>query len=316
MQPAELPTYAVIIGAEKTATTMIAAALREHPEAEVPAAEFVGFADPNYDEGTVDELHRQFTRTDVRRRIFKCAAYLGHHEVPERLAADLGDPDLVVIVRNPIKRAVSAWYWYVRLGFLPPIGHEEGIRQLLEGDLDRKIWRRPHAPTGWDMRIIGRENVLEWGLYAHQLEHWLAVAPREKVHVLTDLELAEDATAAIQGLYRSLGLDPAFVPTAHTDRHNSGIYSMRRLRWLRMRLRWTWQQDAQGRWQNARPTRPVPAAANAAFVAVDRYVLARLEPADAPRLTPGLRDALLAYYDDDISKLEQLFRLDLTAWRS
>ena len=106
--PAVRHRHAVIIGAEKTATTMVAAALREHPGTDVPAEEFCGFADPNYDSGTSDALERQFTGGSSLLRVFKSAAYLGHHEVPERLARGLDVPELVVVLCDPIRRAVGA----------------------------------------------------------------------------------------------------------------------------------------------------------------------------------------------------------------
>ena len=59
-----------------------------------------------------------------------------------------------------------------------------------------------------------------------------------------------------------------------------------------------------------------PQCANTAWVGIDRYVLARLEEPPSPRVEHDLHEALRKYYDEDVANLQDLLRVDLSAWRS
>jgi hypothetical protein len=137
-----------------------------------------------------------------------------------------------------------------------------------------------------------------------------------RLHFLTDLDLSKNAIGAIRGLYGSLGLDATFTPTAQRHRHNEGIYSLRRLRWLQQRMHLMWQKDDRGRWYTTRPTQPLPALANAVCAGIDRYVLARIERPTSLNVEPCLHRALRENYDSDVAKLQELLHTDLSGWRT
>jgi hypothetical protein len=307
--------FAAIIGAEKTATTMLAAALDEHPEADVLPTEFCAFADPLYRKSTTAaDLAARFSGPPALRRVFKCAAYFGKPEVPQRLATDLERPRLILAVRDPVRRAVSAWYWYVRLGYLPPVSASDGLASLLSGRFSHSGWHRLHRPTGWDPRALGTEWVLEWGLYAHQLDTWLRAFSIDDVHIVTDTDLRNDAAAAVRAMYRALELDDDVQPTAHLHRYNEGIYPLWRLRFLRTRLRWHWRRNDNGIWISTRPEHGLPAYANALVAGVDRLVFSRIGDNDPPPLDPAVENDLRRYYASDVVRLRDEFGLDVNAW--
>jgi len=290
----------VVAGAQKAATTMIAAALAEHPQAEMLRHETHDFADPMYKPGAAQRIGARFTGVALRHG-FKCASYLGQPEVPERLAVDLGMPDVIFALRDPVKRAVSAWYWYMRLGHVPVQPVNDAFRRLLGSDL-----------SGPEQRH--ELEVLDWGLYAKHLEHWLRFFPRDKIHLVFDIDLRRSPAGTIVGLYEALGLDPTVTPTVQQQRHNDGVYSYSRIRWLRRRLRWVWRQDADGVSRPQRPTRLLPAVANAGVVAIDRYVLARLDRCGPPVLDADVEQALRDYYRADTLQLQSLAGTSLASW--
>lgn len=291
----------VVAGAQKAATTMIAAVLGEHPDVEMVEGEIHDFADPLYTADTAASIAQRFSEASAMRRGFKCASYLGQPEVPARLVADLGLPDIVFAFRDPVRRAVSAWYWYMRQGLVPIVPLDAAFTLLLSDGVSGHDWRH------------GRE-ILEWGLYASHVQRWLTYFPREKLHFVVDLNLRREPERTIAELYKSLGLDASFVPTAHLRRHNDGIYSYRRIRWLRSRLKWVWQHDADGVWRQRRPTQPLPALANAAVVGIDRLVLAPLDRTQSPALAPAVEHALREYYRGDTLALETMLGVDLSPW--
>jgi hypothetical protein len=292
----------VVAGAEKSATTMIAAVLGEHPAVEMAPGEVFDLRDQYYEAGSLDALRRRFTGSTDLRRGFRCADYMGWAEVPARLARDLSTPDVMFTLREPVRRAIGAWYRYVRLGLLPVEQPTAAFTRILRGDVEGYAF--PYA----------REKILEWGLYGRHLQHRFDSFPPTKVHVIFDFELRKDAEHSITTLYRELDLDPAFHPTMHHRRHNAGVYSLTRLRWLRLRHRWTWRLEDDGIWTSARPTRPLPALGNAAVVATDRLILSHMTRSEPEPLDPETMRQLHAYYRSDILLLEDLCQVDLRQW--
>jgi hypothetical protein len=292
----------VLIGAEKASSTTLAEALRQHPDTEILPGEVHAFMSPNYGPDSAARVSSRFDRPEAKRRGFKCAEYLGRPEVAERLAVDLDLPDIVVSLRDPVERAVSAWYWRMRVGLAPVVPFDEALDRLLAGDYEGFEWR--HAP-----------EILEFGLYGKLLDHWLSVFPREKIHVVTDTEFRDDPARCLRRLFSELGLDPSFAPSAFGRRYNEGIYSLWRIRWLRVRNRWAWREDDEGIWHYERPVRLLPSLANAAVVGVDTVVLSRLSGDNGAPIDADIERKLRSYYEADITRTEGLLGVDLSSWK-
>jgi len=296
-----LPDF-VIAGAQKAASTMIQEVLREHPQVEMPAREIYDFADPNYSPGVADAMRARFGDERASRRGFKAASYLGQPDVAPRLAADLGTVDVVLVLRDPVRRAISAWFWYMRLGRVPVLPVDVAFGQLLGPGL------------GGPARAHGRQ-ILEWGLYGRHLRHWLTCFPRERIHVVLDIDLRRDADGTIRSLYDALRLDPSFVPTAHRHPVNAGVYAYHRVRWQRLRLRCV-EPDDDGVRRLRRPESTAGRIANRVLVSTDRRVLSRLDRSDPPTPAPAIEHALRTYYRADTLGLQQLLGVDLSPWLS
>lgn len=299
-----LPDF-VVVGAQKAASTLLADCLGEHPAIAMPSGETPDFRDPEYKQLRLAELASRIPDgPSVIRRGIKCPDYLARPECAPRLQADLHTPDVLVIFRDPIKRAVSAYYWRVRWGRLPLEPADVGLRRILDGSYDECY---PHA-----------REILDWGRYAEHLSRYLVLFPPAKVHTLLDDDLRTDAAASLSRLYAALGVDPTFRPTALGRVSNAGIYNPARLRLLARVARKVVQEDPAGT-TAATIRRPALRTARglsyAATVGVDRLVLARFCDNSRPGLSPDLERALAAFYDDDLVRLETMIGRDLTHWR-
>lgn len=272
----------VIVGAQKAATSAFSAALARHPDVSALSEEFFGFVERADDEVTLADLQTRFARLPQREHYaFKCASYLAEPGLPQRIRATLGPVHVVAMVRNPVDRAVSAWYWYVLCGMVPLLDHEIGLRLLMAGAFDLSEW--PHA-----------HEVLDWGEYDRLLAPWIATFGPDRVHVLGE-GVTNDLDAAMSEFTSSLGLRPVPAAAITGRRANPGIYSLTRLRWLRLRLRWRWRNGRDGIRRFERPTHPLWWVLDAAITAVDRIVL---RPICRKRVvvTPQLRGALIEHY--------------------
>ena len=287
----------VVVGAQKALSTSFAAMLGQHPEVFMASGEFHGFLDNEHAAGGSARVFELVSGAKEPIKGFKCASYLGEPDVPRRLNEELDTPHIVAGLRHPVERAVSAWYWWIRTGVLPPIAAEQGLADALDGKGSR------HA-----------QQVLEWGLYASHLDRYREVFPAGRLHVFADVEMKADPEGAIRRLYAAVGVDPTFLPNGLRMRYNEGIYSLARLRWLRLRQRYVWQEDADGVWRHARPIGLYAKVANAAVVGIDRIVLRRLIANQPPTLSPVLRRRMLEYYATDTARLEEDLGIDLRAW--
>ncbi|MDQ4132931.1 MAG: sulfotransferase domain-containing protein, partial [Actinomycetota bacterium] len=229
--------------------------------------------------------------------------YLVRDECPARIRAHSPEARVLAVLRDPVARAVSAWFWYVQFGRVPFISVDAGIEALLDGTLGAAY---PHGP-----------EVLEYGFYGRHLSRYLDQFGPERVLVLLIDELEEPATFA--RIYGFLGVDPEHRPApAGRALTNAGVYDRRRLRVLRVRRRWVWSWDGVTTYtyRPRRWRRPLAFLPNAAVVAFDRVVLASLFGNERPRLRPDLETRLRALYTPDVAVLESLLGRDLSAWKT
>jgi hypothetical protein len=191
-----LPSF-LIIGAQRGGTTSLFGALTRHPDVRGPTAgedfvrlrKEVHFFDHRFENGL--DWYRSFFPLSVERRVAQLRGrdlvpgestpyYLFHPEVPSRVAASLPDVRLIALLRNPVERAYSNYQHRRRAGH-EKLSFEEALaaedKRLAGGDellLTDKRYRKHHYNHTYFRR----------GLYAEQLEGWLALFPREQLLVL------------------------------------------------------------------------------------------------------------------------------------
>jgi hypothetical protein len=195
-----LPDF-VILGAQKAGTSSLYARLAAHPQV-VPALrkEVHWFDDPRADADPDARHYRAFFPTAVERARAGAADgrpartgeatpyYLVHPGAPSRAARAAPDTKLVVVLRDPVARAVSGYHHAVRFG------HEQ---RPIEVALDPRFEESTGAPgdTEWwdDPRSPARvRGYLTRGRYAEQLARWWEHFPRERTLVLETPSLRGD----------------------------------------------------------------------------------------------------------------------------
>ena len=163
-----------IVGAQKAASTLLQVILASHPAIDMPAAETAVFEDFD-DEAKISELIEScFKAGHSQLRGIKRPTYLYDEEVCRRLARFSPDTKIIVILRDPLSRAVSAYYHYIKDGFLPNRPINDGLSKIISGDV-RVEW-----PRG--------SQVIEYGLYANALKCYLAAFGADRVLVLLQEE--------------------------------------------------------------------------------------------------------------------------------
>lgn len=284
-----------MIGAQKSASTFLQLRLRQHPMVDMPTGETRAFQDPWYSAGGPSDLERLFAaRSPGVRRGIKRPDYLADPDVPARLAAAVPTVRLIATLRDPVPRAVSAYFHYIRLGFLPYLPLDVGFPQVLDG---RLAARYPRA-----------SEIIEYGFYGRQLTRYLDYFPGEQLAVLLHTDVRDDAEASLTRMLAHVGLDGSSPPgpPASSRQANQGTYHPVRIRLLRSRNRFMFEYTEGVSLRTPRRMSPWGWAATGAISALDRAVLSHVDRTPTPRLNADMTDRLREIYREDTDLLESL----------
>lgn len=293
-----LPEF-FVIGAQKAGSTYLLQCLGEHPQVFMPPSEVAFFEDSLYSAERLAEFEKHFLPAKPGQVIgVKRPNLLGHPECPERLYRHMPNLKIVVTLRNPIERAVSGYFHYMKSGLLPIEPIETGMRKILDG-------RYTH--------VLRAHEVLEFGLYGKQLNHYSDFFPRENFCVVLLEDMKHDAEGQLADLYKFLGVAQGFRPASFDARPMKTPYSITRLKLWNILARHcrTWSKD---RKYFERKTGPIATSLVAFNSVLDQLVWERLFPASRPRLSPALHGELTEFYREDVKCLETWLGRTLTDW--
>jgi Sulfotransferase domain len=198
-----LPGF-LILGAQKAGTTALYAYLRRHPGIGGPSWKEVSYFDRHYARGT-DWYRGNFpNRLRARGKLVGEASpsYLFHPLAPERVRALVPEARLIVLVRNPVDRALSH-YNHERVLGREPLSFEDALaaeEERLRGEEERLLSDPRYFSRAWWSHTYKAR-----GRYAEQLERWLAVFPCEQLLIVPSEELLEQPDAAHARVLAFLG---------------------------------------------------------------------------------------------------------------
>lgn len=296
-----LPNF-VVIGAQKSASTFLHRCLNDHPDVFLPPGETPFFESPDFETSSVLDLERLFEGCTEKKLGIKRPNYLGKPEVPPRIARTLPSAKLLAVLRNPVDRAISAYYHRIRSGFLPPVDIEIGMPNvILDPSFSDAFPRTP--------------EIIEFGRYHKYLKlyHDFKVAGRLHVTLHDDVEIRP--LDCVQKAYRFLGVTSGFVPPSLHQRPQAVVYSLKRLRWLRLRNPFLFDYNRERTRLFAKKPTKVGRIVVRLLNEVDRRVLMRLLGNKKPAISQRLRELLFEQYETDIDLLERYLNTDLSSWK-
>ncbi len=198
-----MPRHFLVVGAQRCGTTLLHDLLAGHPG--------IAMARPVRPEPKVFLRQGPVDAAGYRAEFFghagaddvlgeKSTSYLEVPEVPERVAACLGSPGIVVQLRDPVARAVSHWSFSRDHGV-----ERRSLEQALRADLE--------GPQEWDRSSasVSPYAYVSRGRYAADIARWRDHFGAASVHV----QLLEDLLAdrdVLGDLYAFLGVDASVRP--------------------------------------------------------------------------------------------------------
>lgn len=200
---------AILVGAQRAGTTSLYRYLVAHPQVMPAKRKEVHFFDveSHWRRGvgwyrahfpTAREVARRACDDGAPRVVFEATpAYMYRDYVPARMHATIPHAKLLVVLRDPVERALSNWKLAGEWG-----GQYGPFEEEIEHELALEAGRP--GPFG-DRKARG---LLARGRYAEQLERLLAHYPREQLLILESADLARDPEAALAPVVGFLGLSP------------------------------------------------------------------------------------------------------------
>ena len=201
-----LPDF-LVLGAQKAGTTALYEYLTRHPQISGPSWKEVSFFDRHWARG--ESWYRgnfpNVARTRGKHVGEASPSYVFHPLAPRRVQEVVPEARLIVLVRNPVDRALSQYNHEVALG-REPLPFEEAL------DAEEERLRGEQERMAADPRYFSREwwshTYKARGRYAEQLERWLAVFPREQLLVLPSDDLGSEPARAHAQVLEFLGASP------------------------------------------------------------------------------------------------------------
>lgn len=287
----------MIFGAEKSGTSSLSRYLGEHPQVGMHSQREMNYflIEEEFTMSFNSVLSQYYDATALgRERIAaKCVGLMDYAVGIRRLREHNPDMHLVAVLRNPVSRAYSA-YWYARR-------RAWETAATFEEAIDREL--NDTAPA--DIRTKAdhfRRAYLRRGRYCELLENVLQEFPKEQVHIYLMEDLKSQPQGILADVCAKLSVDSSFESKSYKVHNKAAMPKS------------VFLAKALGSRQLAKTV--------GYFLPkyLRKNIKARLERANerefsVPLINPETLEMLMSYYKFHNDKLSLMFGLDLSAWR-
>lgn len=193
-----LPNF-LICGIEKGGTSSLYYYLKAHPEVFMPDTKEIDFFNFNFFKG-LDWYELYFAEANGAVACGEASPlYMAYPEVARRIARTIPDVKLLFVLRNPISRAYSNYWFNINRGVQYP---QESFSKIIR-------------------KSTGYRRYLWKGFYADQIETFLPHFDRNQLHFIITEEMRQDTPGELQRCFRFLGVSD-YEPEV-SERHNTAL---------------------------------------------------------------------------------------------
>lgn len=287
------PIQVMIVGAEKAGTSSLARYLGQHPNVCTHKQQEMNYfiVDKEYVQGYDKCFRTYFCRCLERDAVIlgKSAGLMYSPKSMRRLWEHNADVHLIVILRNPIERAYSAYWYAKRMGREYHPTFEEWISA---------------APARLQQVSANESSngYLERGLYEIHLGNLYRHFSKDRVHIFLYDDFKRDSFSICSSIMNSLGLS-SDVPLDTSVRFNEAAAA--RFEWLARSLE-----------SNSRIKNIVRQFIPNSFAHYMRNKMHQLNKGSAltPPMASETRECLVKYFKPHNAQLSALLDRDLSHW--
>ncbi len=201
-----------IVGAQRSSTTWLYKMLNQHPEvkmAEPVRPEPKYFLSKNFNNKKENYIKNYFY--DIKPGITACGekstSYIEYELAAKRISSMFPDAKIIMMLRNPTKRAISNYQFSFNNGL--------ETRTISEAILGKKPAPKLDTPISTDPF-----DYLSRGLYQNYINMYEKYFPNSSLLILST-ETITNEIEALQETYKFLGVDEQFVPNGFNDYENA-----------------------------------------------------------------------------------------------
>lgn len=289
-----------IVGAAKAGTSSLDRYLSQHPQIYIPPKKeahyfsipdfplrFTGPGDDGMNEFTIRDKETYtslFTPAENHLAVGESSVfYLYYPGTAERIYQEVPAAKIIIVLRNPVDRAFSAYMHLIR---------DERETLTFEASLEQEPARRnAHFEPMWLYKALG--------LYASQVERYLATFGHQQVKVVLFEEFVRNPQATLEELFAFLQVDPFFEVDTSLRLNESGK--------PKSRLVYNFVSQPHPLKELLKPLIPHQVRERMGIRAKS-LVLERTE------MNPETRRNLQAFFLKDTLRLESILHRDLSIW--
>ena len=289
----------LIVGAAKAGTSSLYYYLNQHPQIFMSSVKEPRFFAPElytdyikdpYRSGakehrsapiSVEEYSALFDSVSYEMAIGEASTeYLYVPKTPARIQYAVPDAKIIMVLRDPVERAFSAFCYQVRDG-CETLTFEQAL--LAE---KRRITQKKRWP-GWHYK--------QAGFYYHQVKRYFDLFDPSQIKIYLYETLQDSSASVVRDVFQFLAVEDTFAPDL-TRRNISAIPKNRMLQNLLIK------------------DNPIKTVFRPLIPKQLRHSIRKQNLAKKPALSPDIRQQLVLDYRADILKLQDLIQKDLSHW--
>ena len=192
----------IIIGAQKSGTTSLENYIAQHPQILPAIKKEIHFWYRDFDKGIPWYLaHFPPIPKSVNYLTGEATPnYLENWQSASRIYQILPDVKLLVILRNPVDRAISQYYHWLRLK------RENRSFEAAMNEEIKQLKQTPHLPVGDKNYWQEQKSYLGRGIYVEFLQKWLEIFPRKQFLIIRGEDLYQRPAATMKQVFDFLDL--------------------------------------------------------------------------------------------------------------
>lgn len=190
-----------LIGVQKAGTSSLFNWIAQHPAICGPSLlkDYHYWISPKLNDIGWEFIEKQFKiKEKGQQTLLGGVNYIYHNSGADFIHNHNPQAKLILVLRNPVKRAVSAHKYFTKLG-------QENLNLELALNREKENQLRTYQEkSNW--------SYIAHGLYHEQIVRYLNYFDRSQIHVLFFEDMVLDNTSSIKGIFDFLNIDNSFTP--------------------------------------------------------------------------------------------------------
>jgi hypothetical protein len=282
-----IPNF-LICGAPKAGTTALYEILKQHPDVYMSEVKETDFFQHSYDKGMA-WYESLFLNYAGQKAIGEASpGNMIHPLAAERIAHHIPDAKLIFMLRNPIERAYSQYWYGIMLGIdSPQVSFSELIRDKNDP---------------WGQRVI------ELGMYAEQIKRYQQYFSADQLLILLYEDFRVDSQKALQKICAFLGINANFeaqILEKNVTRYPKNVFVYKQIYGVWKPLEGILRKTIGSFWLDR--TKSIRSYLRGYLYQKDRGGL--------PAMSIQDRNLLASIYQDSNTEMSLMLRQDLSFWQ-